>query len=201
MDIKLLNGRALIDLSCPIFYICIATFGIINKLNMYKAFLLLLLAPVITFAQVKTAAVKAPVQPNAKGFVITGEISGLPKGAAVKLVNANTSTELASAVVQEKKASIKKNGKLVTTTTTYFKLTGSIEEPDLCVITIGNLRPFNLYTENSVITVTGTNTDMTKWVVKGSDSHQDFRVFETTFTPLAQQLNNVASTINNTAPG
>ena len=92
---------------------------------MYKAFLLLLLAPVISFAQVKTAAVKAPVQPKSKGFVITGEIAGLPKGAAVKLVNANTSTELASAVVQEKKASVKKNGKLVTTTTTYFKLTGN----------------------------------------------------------------------------
>jgi len=168
---------------------------------MYKVFLFLLLAPVFSFSQVKTAAVKAPVQPKAKGFVINGDIPGLPKGAAVKLVNANTSTELASGVVQEKKVSVKKNGKLVTTTTTFFKLTGSIEEPDLCVITIGNLRPFNLYTENSVITVAGTNTDMAKWTVKGSGSHQDFKEFETTFTPLAQQLNTVASTINTAAPG
>ena len=99
---------------------------------MYKAFLFLLLAPVISFSQVKNAAVKAPVPPKAKGFVINGEIAGLPKGAAVKLVNANTSTELASGIVQEKTTSVKKNGKLVTTTTTYFKLTGNIEEPDLC---------------------------------------------------------------------
>ena len=168
---------------------------------MYKAFLFLLLAPVISFSQVKNAAVKAPVPPKAKGFVINGEIAGLPKGAAVKLVNANTSTELASGIVQEKTTSVKKNGKLVTTTTTYFKLTGNIEEPDLCVITIGNLRPFNLYTENNVITVAGANPDITKWTVKGSRSHQDFKEFETTFTPLAQQLNNVAGTINNSTPG
>ena len=168
---------------------------------MYKAFFLLLLTPLFSVAQVKTAAVKSPVQPKSKGFVITGEIAGLKKGASVKLVNANTSTEIASTTVQEKKISVKKNGKLVTTTTTYFKLTGTMTEPDLCVITIENLRPFNLYAENSVITVTGANADITKWTVKGSGSHQDFKEFETLFTPLAQQLNTQAASINNSAPG
>ena len=170
---------------------------------MYKAFLFLLLVPAFSYAQVKTASKTAPAssQPVVKGFVINGEIAGLPKGAAVKLVNANTSTELASTTVQEKKTTTKKNGKTVTASTTFFKITGSIGEPDLCVITIGDLRPFNIYMENSVISVTGTNTDMTKWTVKGSSSHQDFKEFETVFTPLAQQLNTAASSINNLTTG
>ncbi|MBN8674617.1 MAG: redoxin domain-containing protein [Chitinophagales bacterium] len=63
------------------------------------------------------------------------------------------------------------------------------------------MKPFNIYAENSAITITGSNGAMDKWVVKGSASHKDFQDFEKTFTPLAQKLNTAGNTINNTAQG
>ncbi|MBL7709722.1 MAG: redoxin domain-containing protein [Chitinophagaceae bacterium] len=63
------------------------------------------------------------------------------------------------------------------------------------------MKPYNIYAENSAITITGSNGAMDKWVVKGSASHKDFQDFEKTFTPLAQKLNTAGNTINNTAPG
>ena len=176
-------------------YSVFPTFIIMNKV-----FLILILSPLFSFSQVKNLALKTGTTPE-KGFVITGDIEGLPKGAIVKLLNANTSVELASSVVSEKKVTTKKNGKPITITRSFFVLKGKITEPDLCMLSIGDLKPFNLYVENSPIVVSGNNMNMASWKVKGSISHDDFREFETIFTPLAQRLNNAASTINTMAPG
>lgn len=163
-----------------------------------KLFFVLLVSPLFTMAQ-PVAAVKKPAAE--KGFTINGEITGLVKGTVVKLVNANTNTELASTTVTEKKVTVKKNGKLVSSTKSVFVLKGKMTEPDLCLVSIGDMKPYNIYAENSVITITGSNGAMDKWVVKGSASHKDFQDFEKTFTPLAQKLNTAGNTINNTAPG
>ncbi len=166
-------------------------------------FLVVALCPLLAAAQLKTASTKVQtsVPATGKGFVISGSINGLEKNAEVKLVNANTSAELASGTVQEKKIVTVKNGKKLTTVKTSFVLKGNIAEPDLCMLSVGDLRPLTLYIENSPITITGTGTDIGKWTVKGSASHKDFQEFEKTFTPLAQQLNAVASTVNTATPG
>jgi hypothetical protein len=113
-----------------------------------------------------------PVQKNAqpvpKGFTLRGNIIGLKKGTEVKVINANTSVELATGVVQEKKVMVKKNGKMVSIPQSFFVLKGHADEPDLCWISIGDMKPFNIYMENSNISVTGNAAKMNEWVVKGS---------------------------------
>ncbi len=160
---------------------------------------LLLTIPVSLPAQTGTGATTKNAAE--KGFTITGEISGLAKGTEIKLINANTSEELATTTVEEKKITEKKDGKTITTVKNIFVLKGKMTEPDLCLLHAGSLKPFNLYTENSEISITGNNTDVGKWVVKGSSSHIDFTEFENTFSPLAQKLNSTASTINSMIPG
>jgi peroxiredoxin len=165
---------------------------------MNKLLLLIAMLPLTLVAQVQTTtAKKQPV----KSFTITGEITGVTKGAIVKLVNANTNVELANTVVTEKKISVKKNGKLVTTIKNVFVLKGTMPEPDLCLLYVGELKPFNMYAENAKISVTGTDKDISNWTVKGSASHNDFKQFENTFSPLAQTLNSTAANINSMIPG
>jgi peroxiredoxin len=164
----------------------------------HPLFFLLALLPLLSFAQVLPAATSKPA---AGGFVLTGDIAGLTKGAAVKLINANTSAEVATGTVIEKKVVVKKNGKAVPTTKTVFELKGAITEPDLFVLSIGDMKPYNIYMENKPISITGTGSDMVKWVVKGSSSHKDFQDFEKTFTPLVQSLNSIATSINSTPAG
>jgi peroxiredoxin len=171
--------------------------------RMAKIFLVLAFLPLIAFPQVKPAATQekkvgpAPV----KSFVVSGTISGLKKGTTVKLINANTSAELATADVTEKKIISKEKGKSVTTVQGVFVLKGTIQEPDLCLLAVGDMKPFNMYVENSVITVTGKGNEMNNWVVKGSKSNDEFRSFEKIFTPLVQGLNSAGSTINGMKPG
>ena len=168
---------------------------------MNKFFLVVALLPFIAAAQLSAPAPALPKVNAEKGFVINGDIAGIEKGAAVKLVNANTGAELANTTVIEKKSSSKVNGKTITTVKKIFVLTGTMPEPDLCVLSIGDLKPFNLYVENNAITLSGKNTDMSKWTIKGSKSHRDFQEFENTFAPLAQRLNSLAISINSSVAG
>jgi peroxiredoxin len=167
---------------------------------MNRLLLVVAMLPICAFAQT-TIPVKTPASTGEKGFVITGDISGMTKGTTIKLINANTSAELASTTVEEKKTTTKKNGKLVTTVKKVFVLKGKVTEPDLCLLSVGDLKPYNFYVENKPITITGSTSDMSKWVVKGSASQNDFREFEVVFTPLAQSLNSTATTINTQQPG
>jgi peroxiredoxin len=171
--------------------------------RMVKLFLVIAILPLIASAQVKqskpaTKPVSAPIA--AKGFVVTGNIAGLKKGTTVKLINANTSAELASTTVIEKPAPKKPGAKTAAPQAT-FVLKGTIQEPDLCLLAVGDMKPFNMYVENSPITITGTSTDMTGWTVKGSKANDEFRAFEKAFTPLVQSLNSAGSTINGMRPG
>ena len=166
---------------------------------MTKLLLLVGLLPLMGIAQ-KTAPEKT-IRPLEKTFTITGEIAGVPNGTTVRLVNANTNAEVANALVEEKKEVVKQNGKSVTKVKSVFILKGTMPEPDLCLLSVGELKAFNLYTENSKISITGSNTDVSKWVVKGSNSHVDFQQFEASFTPLAGILNSTANTINSMVPG
>ena len=167
---------------------------------MIKLMLLVGLLPFFAIAQTKPATGNSQKAVE-NGFTITGEITGLTKGTSVKLVNANTNVEITNTLVEEKSIVSKVDGKSVTTTKSIFVLKGTMPEPDLCFLTVGDSKPYNIYTENSKITITGSNSDASKWEVKGSASHTDFKQFESTFTPLAGALNSTANSINSMVPG
>ena len=160
--------------------------------------LFLLLFPLFSISQPVPNGTQPPAKKN---FTVKGSIDGLQKGTSVRLVNPNTGAEIATSTVQETKTQVKKNGKTVTVTKTGFTLNGTLVEPDLNQIIIGNFKPYNLYLESGTITLSGPAADMSKWVVKGSSAHTDFSHFEKTFTPLAQQLNTLAGMINSLGTG
>ncbi len=127
----------------------------------------------------------AAAQKDSQGFVITGKITGLADGAEVKIMNSNDKTGLANAKV----------------TKGVFVLKGSVPEPGLYILSSEGITPFELYLENSKISITGDAKEMGKLKVTGSVSHKDFSDFQAAFDPLVRQNNAAASTINSMPPG
>jgi peroxiredoxin len=119
----------------------------------------------------------------------------------VRLVNANTSAEIASGSTTESIVKVKEKGQVLTKKKTQFVLKGNLNEPELGMLYVDDLKGFTIFVENKPITVSGKKVDITKWIVKGSSSHNDFKEFENTFTPLAQELNTTAASINTMVPG
>jgi peroxiredoxin len=135
------------------------------------------------------------------GFVITGEIEGVAPGAVVRLVNANTSTEIAAGNITESTVKVKEKGQVVMKKKTQFVLKGNLTEPELGMLYVDDLKGFTIFVENKPISVSGKKADIAKWIVKGSTSHNDFKEFENIFTPLALELNTTAAAINTMIPG
>ncbi len=141
---------------------------------MKKIVCLLLLAPLMALAQ------KNP------SFTINGKLEGYPDSTTIRLVKNGENTELASAILKK----------------SVFKLKGSVEEPVLCFLFIGNEpRPVEVYVENTAIIFTGNKATPDKYTIEGSASHKDFDQFVKEFIPLAQQLSSLSSVINNSMPG
>lgn len=143
-------------------------------ISMKKIAVLFLLIPVFALAQV------AP-----KPFTINGKLDGFADGIEIKLYKNGENTELATSKLTKGK----------------FELKGSIAEPVLCYLVIGNEKPAEVYVENAVISFKSNKQEPGKHKVEGSASHNDFNAFITAFMPLAQQLSALANTINNTMPG
>ena len=134
---------------------------------MQRLFLILLLFPFSVFAQ-------------KSGYEISGTLTGFTDGTDVKMVNGNDNSELVSAKVT--------NGK--------FVLKGSVDEPMLCKLSIGQEPPQYVYVENKKMTVTGTKADIQHLKITGSSSHLDFMKFQQVFNPLIASLNNTVTAIN-----
>jgi peroxiredoxin len=153
---------------------------------MKKLLALLTLFPMIAFAQNKATAPKPAIpQKPVEGFVINGKLDGYPDGTEVKLIKNGEGTELVSAKTLKGK----------------FVMKGSVEEPVLCYIIVGNEKPVELFVENTGISIKGNKSKPGVWDISGSSSHKDFTNFTKVFIPLAKQLNSLASTINSTSPG
>lgn len=137
---------------------------------MKRIFLVLFLMPLCVFSQ-KPA------------FEIAGSVTGFPEGAPVKLENANDNSGMGSGKVATGKFTIK----------------GSVEEPQLCRLTIGSEQPQFIYVENKKISVSGSKGDIQHLKITGSASHQDFMKFQEIFNPLISSLNATVASINKTA--
>ena len=119
------------------------------------------------------------------GFTINGNVAGMEDG-TVKL----TSSQDASQVLTTG-----------TITKDAFTLKGSLPEPGLYWLTIGNEQPVYLYVENSTIQVSGSKSDIKNIKIEGSSSHKDFDAFQATFNPLIGNLNGVAAQMQKTEEG
>lgn len=108
------------------------------------------------------------------GFVIKGNVMGLPEASRVTLTDVNNSTDtLARGAIE--------NG--------AFELKGHIKEPNLYQLNFdGASKKTVLFIGNDQVTVHGSVDNLQQLTVKGSPVHDDFVAFQTTFTPLFRTL-------------
>jgi len=141
---------------------------------MRRVFLLCLLVPVLSVAQVKP---KPKPKPAAKtitqakpvdGFVVSGDVQGFPEGTKVELLNGRTGeTELTSTVKANK-----------------FVFRGKMEKPDFKIVLFNRQAPYiTLFLDNSQVQISGRKETIDKAKVTGSRSHTDFEQFNTTLEP------------------
>ncbi|HWJ91443.1 MAG TPA: TlpA disulfide reductase family protein [Flavisolibacter sp.] len=136
---------------------------------MKKFFAILVLLPVLAFAQNQ--------QPN--GFVINGKVAGLADG-QVKIASAQEDHSIVA-------SDSSKQGS--------FSLKGSIPEPGLYFLVLGDQPPQYIYLENATINVSGSTDDIKNLKIEGSKSHLDFMEFNRTFNPMIGELNGIAAGI------
>jgi peroxiredoxin len=141
---------------------------------MKNFFLILLLAPLFSAAQVKQKAkprsvIKTADQVKpADGFIISGDVLGFAEGTKVELLNGRTGeTEVMSAV---------KAGK--------FEFKGKMVKPDFKIILFNRQAPYiTVFLDNSTVKVTGKKETIDKAKVTGSPSHTDFEQFNSSLEP------------------
>ncbi len=121
---------------------------------------------------------------QATGYTILGNVAGLPDGADVSI----TTTQNEPQIVASAKAV---KGK--------FMLKGSVEEPGLFFLALGDAQPQYIFLDNSNIGIEGKNSDLKSLLIKGSSSHSDFTDFRKIFDPLVGELNGTAAQMNKTA--
>lgn len=142
---------------------------------MKKLLLILAFCPIFVLAQVST-----------KGFTIEGKVDGHPDGTDVVIYKNGENTEMARTKLDKSK----------------FEFKGSVNEPVLCFIIIGNSKkPIEVFVENTKISIKGNDANPPVFEIEGSSSHKDFEAFLKDFMPHANQLNSLASTINATPAG
>ena len=139
--------------------------------------------PLLVIAQTSPKPVGKNVA--AKGFTITGKLTGIPDGTEVRLVKNGESEELIRGFVSKGS----------------FSLKGSVKEPVLCFLYLGQAKPVEIYVENSNILITPVKDKPGQFNISGSSSHKDFKTFVDVFLPLVQQLSSLAGTINSMMPG
>ena len=152
---------------------------------MKRVLFILLLSPLFIVAQVKP---KVVAQVKQKGFLIDGKLDGYADGTLVKLYKNGEGVEMVSAKTLKGK----------------FALKGTVTEPVLCYLVIGQdnvNKPVELFMENAIISVKGNKAQPNQFKIEGSATQKDFAGFVEKFLPLAQQLNSLAGTINQTMPG
>jgi peroxiredoxin len=131
---------------------------------MKKIFALVCFLPLFAFAQ-------------NPGFTIQLKVSGLADKSKVSVSDVNKPEDtVARGVVM--------NGSVM--------LKGSVQEPNLYYVNFDDAKKrMVVFLSNENIQVTGDANDLQKLTVKGSRSHDDFRLFQDTFNPLFQRLSEI----------
>jgi peroxiredoxin len=139
---------------------------------MKRFIILLLVAPLFSFAQAKKVKSLAKADskknsvssPAVAGFTIDCTFTGLADNAVMKLMNGNTGVEEQTATVKGNKC----------------KFTGSTASPDFKVIGVNGQPPFiTIFIDNSNIVVNAKSDAFDKASIVGSSSHNDFLSFNT----------------------
>ena len=119
---------------------------------MKKTLILLLFIPILGVTQSKKKTDKLP----AKGFLITGNVTGFADGTTVSFLNEQTN--------QPEKQTTIENGK--------FIVKGKIAEPGFKGLIFGDQPPLvPMFIDNSSITITGDKNKIDQLEIKGSPSH------------------------------
>lgn len=117
-----------------------------------------------------------------KGFVITGNVTGVPDNSLVTLTDVNNAADTLA------KAEVTKGA---------FVLKGTIKEANLHQLNFaGPQKKAILFIGNDNITVKGDIENIQQFEVKGSASHADFMTFQGIFNPLFQKLTALNQQIN-----
>ena len=136
---------------------------------MKKALILLLIIPVLGFAQTK----KKTELPTEKSFTITGNVTGYADGTAVSFLNEQTN--------QPEKQTTVENGK--------FVVKGSLKEPGFKGLIFGDQPPLiPLFLDNSNITLAGDKNAIDQVVIKGSPSHTLYTEYSNALKPYDKKL-------------
>ena len=135
---------------------------------MKNVFFLLAFLPSLLFAQTE--------------FTVTGNVTGLPDGAVVRINNVNDNGLVAQSTVTKESFTVK----------------GVIPEPGLYWITMGKEQAQHVFLENTSIKITATAKDLKNMQVKGSQAHKDFERFRDVFNPLVGEFNAKVAQINKT---
>lgn len=136
---------------------------------MKKLLFLLAFIPTLLFAQ-------------QSGFKISGSVSGLQDGEEVKVTSTQDNSVLAKGVVKG----------------STFTMEGTIPEPGLYWLVLGNEQPLHVYLENNGIRISGSKSDLKNIKIEGSQSHKDFDEFRTVFNPLVGELNGTVAQVQKT---
>ncbi|MFM2326407.1 MAG: hypothetical protein RIR31_609 [Bacteroidota bacterium] len=142
---------------------------------MKRIFLLIVILPVLAFAQTKSkakpkakVAVAAKPTKAADEFFITGQIKGLADGTSVTVLNGQTGAAESETTISKEK----------------FVLRGKLTAPDFKILMINKKQPYTtLFLDNSFITISGTAETLDKLIVSGSSAHQDFLDFNNSIQP------------------
>jgi len=146
---------------------------------MKKIYLLFFIIPTLLNAQPKPNSAKPA------GFVLNGNVTGLPEGSEVKITQTNDKSVVATGKISDGK----------------FVIKGEVAEPGLYWLVLANEQPVHIYLENSTINVSGSKATIKNIKITGSRSHADFMVFQNTFNPLVGDLNGTAAKLSRGTTG
>ncbi len=141
---------------------------------MKKLFLLLLISPLFVLAQ-----------KSVNGFTIEGKLDGIADGTEINLYKNGDNALLATTKVVK----------------TKFLLKGTVNEPILCFMSVGENKPIEIFVESGKISVKGKKINPLEVEVSGSESNKEFSGFTKGFLPLVKELSSLATRINNMMPG
>ncbi len=129
---------------------------------MKKCVLLLAVLPVIAFAQ--------------KGLTITGNVIGLKEGTRISITDLNRPGDTIAKA---------RSGKGV------FVLKGSLKEPTIVNINLGDKKGLLTFLDNSSVKIAGNIDQPEQLKITGSKLHYDFQDFKKSFDPLFERLTKI----------